>query len=120
VIREARETIEQSRRDMILACYANPNWDGKDNADKRTQYLKDVNDHFNKAISALYAPRDQAREVDVDWNNPFFAAHKREIERTKALFQAHIDGKTAGQAVDEELAAQNGRADIDQIPRNLS
>ena len=105
---------------MIAACYANPNWDGKDNADKRSQYLKDINVHFNKAISALYAPYDQVRERDVDWNNPFFAAHKREIEKTHALFQKHLDGNTAGEAVDKELEdqRQNGRAELDQIPRN--
>ncbi len=104
---------------MIASCYANPNWDGKDNADKRSQYLKDINVHFNRAITALYAPRDR-REVDVDWDNPFFAAHKREIERTKALFdQAKLKGATAGEAVDRELAEQNGRGDFDQeIPRN--
>ena len=118
MVREAKESIEQQRRDMIAACYANPNWDGKDNADKRTQYLKDINAHFNKAISSLYgSPR--TREVDVDWDNPFFAAHKREIERTKALFNEQMQGKTAGEAVEAELSEQNGRGEFDQdIPRN--
>ena len=70
---------------MIAACYANPNWDGKDNASKREEYLKKLNEHFNQAITAIHYP-DGPREADVDWDNPFFAAHKREIARTKALF----------------------------------
>jgi hypothetical protein len=126
VLREARESIEQQRRDMIMACYSNPNWDGTDNADKRTQYLKDINAHFNQAITALYAPRDQVREQDVDWSNPFFAAHKREIERTKKLF-AEVQGKTMGEVLEDEQhsvsvdSSGNGKVDdreLDQIPRN--
>ena len=119
--REVRESIEQQRRDMIAACYANPNWDGKENSDKRSQYLKDINDHFNQAISAIYAP-PEARQQDVDWDNPFYAAHRREIERTKEQFQTALDqkDKTAGDVLSEEeqQARENGRGEIDQIPRN--
>jgi hypothetical protein len=84
---------------MISACYSNPNWDGKANADKRTEYLRDVNRHFNNAITEIYYPK--GIEVEVDWSNPFFAAHKREIERTRQLF-AEAQGKTMGELVDEE------------------
>lgn len=120
---------------MIAACYSNPNWDGKDNADKRKQYLDDINRHFNQAITAIYYP-DGPREADVDWDNPFFAAHKREIERTKVMFAEALgqDGKTAGDLLEEEQAREvdqlvksgNGRArdydqlvdDDDDVPRN--
>lgn len=121
---------------MIAACYSNPNWDGKDNADKRKQYLDDINRHFNQAITAIYYP-DGPREAAVDWDNPFFAAHKREIERTKVMFAEAMgqqDGKTAGDLLEEEQAREvdqlvksgNGRArdydqlvdDDDDVPRN--
>jgi hypothetical protein len=112
---------------MIAACYSNPNWDGKDNADKRKQYLEDLNEHFNKAITAIYYP-DGPREADVDWDNPFFAAHKREIERTRTLLveQFGEKGQTAGEVLEaeqgSEQATTNGSSrydDVDQIiPRN--
>jgi hypothetical protein len=116
-------SIEQQRRDMIAACYSNPNWDGKDNSSKREEYLKKLNEHFNQAITAVYAPPDKKRdEQDVDWDNPFFAAHKREIEKTKAAMRLVLDdqGKTAGELLAGQEASDNGRGDFDQdvIPRN--
>lgn len=133
--REAVESIEHQRRDMIAACYANPNWDGKDNAEKRKEYLDEINVHFNKAITAIYHPEGSVREVDVDWSNPFFAAHKREMVRTRELFGLNIAGedgdKPIGEIVDaeqrvdqQEQPSTNGHSrrgdDLDQyeIPRN--
>ena len=108
VIREAVESIERTRRDMIASCYSNPNWDGPDNASKREEYLKNINDHYNKAITSIHYP-DRTREADVDWDNPFFAGHKREIERTKMLFSDALkkDGKTAGDLLEDEQSADS-------------
>ena len=123
VTREAVASIEQQRRDMIAACYSNPNWDGKDNAEKRKEYLKSINDHFNQAITAIYHPGGP-REVDVDWDNPFFAAHKREIARTRAMFAEAMgeDDIAAVEKLATEEASTNGDRrgeDLDQaIPRN--
>jgi hypothetical protein len=115
---------------MIAACYSNPSWDGKDNADKRKQYLDDLNAHFNKAITAIYYPGGP-HEVDVDWDNPFFAAHKREIERTKIMFAEAMGEKDMAAveklaeeeaSVDQAEPSTNGNVrgeDLDQyIPRN--
>ena len=61
---------------------------------------------------------------DVDWDNPFFAAHKREIERTRAMLveQFGEKGQTAGEVLEEEQAApmvSSRYDDVDQIiPRN--
>lgn len=111
---------------MVAACYSNPNWDGKDNADKRTDFLKQVNDHFNQAITAIYYP-DGPREAVVDWDNPFYAAHRREMLRTKELFE-RATGKTLGDVIEEDekedtgvdqRGKTNGRLrerDYDQIP----
>ena len=121
IIREAVQSIEQQRRDMIAACYANPNWDGKENSEKRNEYIKSLNEHFNNAITSIYNPQREV-EQDVDWSNPFYAAHKREIERTKEAFRLALQdqGKTAGDLLADEQAS-NGRTDLedlDQIPRN--
>jgi hypothetical protein len=134
ITREAVESIEAQRRDMIAACYANPNWDGKDNADKRNEYLKDINRHFNDAITAIYYPEGQKAQ-EVDWSNPFFAAHRREMLRTKEMFE-QATGKSLGEVLEDEkgldqLQQQNGSSnghargqdydqmpDPDKIPRN--
>jgi len=95
---------------MIAAAYSNPNWDSKENQEKRKEYLKDLNRHFNNAISRVYEPKGKP-EPEIDWNNPFYAAHKREIERTKERFQLQIEGKTAGEILEEEEKQKhrNGR-----------
>lgn len=115
VRREAVESIENQRRDMIAAAYSNPNWDGKENSEKRTEYIKDLNRHFSTAIARIYDPKPQ--EQDVDWENPFYAAHKREIEKTKERLQLQMEGKTAGEILDaeeERKKRRNGR-EYDQL-----
>lgn len=130
VTREAVQSIEQQRRDMIAACYSNPNWDGKDNSEKRKQYLDDLNRHFNQAITHVYHPHGP-REVDVDWDNPFYAAHKREIAKTQEAIRLLQEGADPTDEVPEPeekpepSSNGDGRfSDIDQIsddveiPRN--
>ena len=104
---------------MVAACYANPNWDGKDNADKREEYLRKLNEHFNQAITSVYHP-EGVKEPDIDWDNPFFAAHKREMARTKKLFAEALraEGKTAGDLLEAEQSSNGRGEDLDQIPRN--
>jgi hypothetical protein len=129
LIRESVESVEQQRRDMISACYANPNWDGKDNAQKRNDYLRELNRHFNSAITAIYYP-EGPKAQEIDWSNPFFAAHKREIAKTKRLF-AEAQGKSFQDVIDEDKTedefavdqSDNGRGngslrkrDYDQLP----
>lgn len=99
---------------MIAACYANPNWDGKDNAEHRKEYLRTLNEHFNQALDKIHNPQGPG-EVDVDWSNPFYAAHKREIARTQEAFTMAL-GKR-GQTAGDVLAAEerNGHGDLDQI-----
>jgi uncharacterized protein YnzC (UPF0291/DUF896 family) len=115
--REAVDSIEKQRRDMIAASYSNPNWDGKENAQKRQEYLKELNRHFNNAITRLYYPDGEQAGQDVDWDNPFYAAHRREMARTKELFEWAQDGKTAGEILElaEERKKRRGDSEIDQL-----
>jgi hypothetical protein len=111
------ESIEQQRRDMIAACYSNPNWDGKDNADKRKQYLDDITRHFNQAITSIYHP-DGPREVEVDWDNPFYAAHKREIAKTQEALRLMQEGTDPSDEVPQAQAPEsnsNGHSDSDRF-----
>jgi len=105
---------------MIAAAYSNPNWDSKENQEKRKQYLEDLNRHFNQAIVSVYAPKSKLKEQNIDWNNPFYAAHKREIEKTKQRFQWAIEGKTAGEVLEleeEKKKRRNGQEhEYDQQP----
>ena len=114
--REAIESIEQQRRDMIVASYSNPNWDTKEGSEKRGDYIRDINRHYNEIISRIYDPTGGAKEQAVDWKNPFYAAHRREIERTKELFHWAKEGRTAGEILELEEARKKRRAerDLDQ------
>jgi hypothetical protein len=75
------EGIEQQRMMMITALFQNPNWDGEENVAKRTSQIESYNEHFNKAIELVYHP--ERAEPDIDWSNPFWAAAKRGLEKTR-------------------------------------
>jgi len=97
--REAVESIESQRTQMIASLFANPNWDG-DNADKRTEQIRTLNEHFNKAIESIYFPK--GAEPDIDWDNPFYAAAKRGLQRTREKYG--IDGKSMGEVIEMTTA----------------
>lgn len=99
VQREAVQSIESQRTQMIAALFANPNWDG-DNAEKRTEQIQQLNGHFNKAIETIYFPK--GAEPDIDWNNPFYAAAKRGLEKTRQKYG--ITGKSMGEVVEMSTA----------------
>lgn len=116
VQRQAVESIERQRGQMIAALFSNPNWDQKDS--KREDQIRDLNNHFNRAIELLYYPKD--KEPDIDWNNPFYAAARRGLEKTRQKYG--IDGaKTMDDVVKVEMdadqleARERSRNEIDQI-----
>jgi len=115
--REGVQSIESQRMQMISALFANPNWDGE-NSDKRTAYIQNLNQHFNKAIELLYYP--EGVDPDIDWNNPFYAAALRGLDKTRQ--KLGISGKSMSEVVEmtteidvEQLKARlDSRKEIDQ------
>jgi len=68
---------------MVSALYSNPNWDAEGN--DRTARIKELNKHYNEAIERIYHP-ERFKEIAIDWSNPFWAAHKRSIQKTRERF----------------------------------
>lgn len=88
MLREAKEQIENQRTAMTAALFSNPNWDQTEA--NRDQYIKQLNDSYNKAIAALYDP-DINKEPEIDWDNPFYAAALRGMERTRKMYGGDPD-----------------------------
>jgi hypothetical protein len=117
--REAVESIETQRVQMISALFANSNWDG-DNAQARADHIKELNGHFNDAIELVYYP--QGKEDEINWNNPFWAGAKRGLEKTKLKYGL-ADGDTVGEVIElttdsdqEQIKARlESRQAIDQM-----
>lgn len=117
VQRQAVQSIEAQRMQIIAALYSNPNWD--DERAERSERISELNDHFNEAIELVYYP-DARKEPEIDWNNPFYAAAKRGIERTREKHRMLIgDASTMRDVVEMEeeqiTARDKSRRDIDQI-----
>jgi hypothetical protein len=74
------EAIESQRNAMVAALYSNTNWDDPKN--DRAGRLRELNDHFNKAIEHVYAP-ELEDDNEPDWNNPFWQGHQRSMQRTR-------------------------------------
>lgn len=120
VQREACEQIERQRQDMITALFANPNWDGE-NSQLRADHITDLNRHFNEAIEFVYFP--QGHEGDIDWNNPFYAAAKRGLQKTRVKYGLEQPADSIGEVIElttkqdqEQIRARlESRKEIDQI-----
>jgi hypothetical protein len=112
--REAVESIERQRSTMIAALFSNPTWDDEKN--DRTTRIQELNRQFNDAIELVYNPRPKH---DVDWQNPFYAAAKRGLQKTREKYAWAIDGKEMQEAMSpsdqEQLRVrEEGRRAIDQ------
>lgn len=97
---------------MSAALYANPNWDGE-NSSKRVEQLKEWAAHFNRAIELVYYP--EGNEPDIDWDNPFYAAAKRGLERTRLKYGL----KDVGDNSMEEVIELTTEEDMKQIKARL-
>jgi len=113
--REAVEGIERQRNNMIAAIFSNPTWD--EHPEKRTERIRDLDTHFNDIVELVYNPKKA--EPDIDWDNPFWSASKRNLEKTRAKYSWAIDGKQMREVIEpitkEQLEArERGRKAIDQ------
>jgi hypothetical protein len=105
VRREAVQSIELQRTNMIAALFSNPNWDGEENTSKRQEYITELNKRFNEAIEAIY--HGPKKEPDIDWDNPFYAAAKRGLERTRQKFG--LTGQTAEEVLETSTEEDQAR-----------
>lgn len=102
---------------MIAALYSNPNWD-EEKADREAR-IQELNQNFNEAIELVYYP--EKREKEIDWSNPFYAAAKRGLEKTREKYGMDDPERKMGELVQVEIdkdqseARQKSRKGIDQI-----
>lgn len=87
VKREAVKSIEAQKHQMIAALYGNSAFDeSKEGMKSRDERIKGIEKHFNKAIEIVYNP-ESAKDPELDWDNPFWAAAKRSKERRIEQFE---------------------------------
>jgi hypothetical protein len=117
VKRQAVEAIETQRIHMIAALYANPNWD--DEKSERPKQLRELEQHFNRAVKLIYDPESgKDDEVEIDWDNPFWQAHKRAQDR---IYKARpeLRDKEVGEVIEMDKkqleARRRSREEIDQL-----
>ena len=84
---------------MVAALYSNPNWDSEDN--DRQGRIKELNKHYNEAIERVYHP-ERFREIEIDWNSPFWQAHQRSIQRTRERYGLANHDITMQDVIDAE------------------
>lgn len=84
---------------MVSALYSNPNWD--DASNDRTARIKDLNKHYNEAIEQIYHP-ERFQGVEIDWDNPFWQAHQRSVQRTRERYGLANHDITMRDVIDSE------------------
>jgi hypothetical protein len=96
---------------MVAALYSNPNWDDEKN--DRTARIKDLNKHYNETIERIYHP-ERFKEIEIDWSNPFWQAHRRSMQRTRERFGLANADITMQDVIDSETAEREKLKQLEQ------
>lgn len=114
VLRQAVEEMVQRKNLIIAAVHANSNWDGSDNMDARTEYLKGIERSFAQVVEHLHHPeRRKAEEKRLAkmMDTPFWDAARRGMQRQMDAIRGISDDAT----VDEAMRAdQKSKRSYDQ------
>lgn len=104
VKREAVKSIETQKLHMVASLHANSAFDESEKGLKeRQKRIEDIERHFNKAIEIVYNP-ELHKEVEIDWNNPFWAAAKRAQQRRMERFRGEARTTTVAEVVEQHQA----------------
>lgn len=81
--RQLIESLETRKDRMIAALWSNSNWD--DDKGSRKDAIEEIEENFEEATEMiLLGIGPQEEEVEIDEDNPFFAAAKRGVEKIQA------------------------------------
>lgn len=109
------EGMEKRKIAMLTALYANTNFDGKENSDKREQIIQRMEEDFQKAVADLYKSKrqilEEAEEESLE-NDPFFKPMYKNM-REKGYIPEK-DGKYSYET-DESDDDSEGEYEVDQI-----
>lgn len=119
--RETRAQLESQRDQLIASLYANSNFGGEEGSEARAESIRELEKHFNKAITLVYYP-NAYKQQEIDWKNPFWKAAKRSQERMAKLMeqlsgdqQAQTMQQVAEMSKEQIEAREDSRRSIDQI-----
>lgn len=84
---------------MINSIFSNPTWDDpKNNKEER---IKEINDNFDKAIDLVRNP-SKYKEKEINWNDPWWAAAKRGLNKTRVAYGLDPEGRTMQNIINHE------------------
>lgn len=80
--RELVADLDKRKSALVGALWANSNWDGEE-AD-RGAAIDNLEKSYEKSVGIVYGyiEADEPDEDDIDWEDPFFAAAKRGLQKT--------------------------------------
>lgn len=110
VKREAVKSIENQKHQMIASLHANSVFDESEKGlEERKKRIENIEKHFNTAIELVYDP-SLHQEQEIDWNNPFWAAARRSLDRRMERIRGE---KSVAQVVPE--MAEHRKREYDQL-----
>lgn len=84
---------------MINALFSNPTWDDEKN--NREERIKTLNQNFDEAIEMVRNPK-RKREKEINWDDPWWAAAKRGMEKTRIAYGLDPEGRTAKELIEAD------------------
>jgi hypothetical protein len=118
VLRQAVEEMQQRRNLIVAAVHANSNWDGSENMEARTEYLKGIEKSFAQAVEHLHHPerrKAQEKRLEKLMDTPFWDAARRGMQRQMDAIHGINADDTVDDAVAKQRANQKHKGSYDQI-----
>lgn len=111
--RELVTDLDKRKTALVGALWANSNWDGEE-AD-RDSAIQKLEESYEKSVGIIYGyvVADELSEDEVDWDDPFFAAAKRGMEKTGLMSSDSSDG-TVGELLDNQQKELT-KEELDQL-----
>ena len=117
--RELVDELRARKNSMISSLWANPSWDGEE-AD-RPGVIEQIEEDFDRAVSQVYGSPVEDDGEEIDWEDPFFAAAKRGMDKIQVPESDHADNISVEEMQEAEKNAKAAAeywaamADVDQM-----
>lgn len=120
VRRQAVDELVTRKNLIIAAVHSNPNWDEPDN--DKAGYLEGLEASFTKTIEYIYHPElveKDKKQKEIDYNDPFWSASKRNLDRLTEHYGREDDKSTVTEVVDQEKKTKDEIARVDKMLASL-
>lgn len=102
--RELVDDMRDQKGRMIAALWSNSNYDPQEEGQEspRNSLVEEIEGNFDEAVARVYGYDDESLAEDIDWEDPFFAAAKRGMEKIDEQMPSVDPDGTMGEQMEDD------------------